>query len=138
MVGPKQPGENIMDTATATATAGDIRDFSQFPAPEWAAVFASDSEGAKNALVPITVEECSLEGLLSQVVQIRIHGKDEATARKMRCCCRTGTCPYEHVVAGLPTALQAGVLIADASGCPQVRPRPTTTRSPSPNWPGGR
>jgi hypothetical protein len=55
----------------------------QFPAPEWAAVFASDPEGAKNALVPIMVEECSPEGLLSQVVQIRIDGKDEATARKM-------------------------------------------------------
>ena len=55
----------------------------QFPAPEWAAVFASDPEGAKNALVPIMVEECSPEGLLSQVVQIRIHGKDEVTARKM-------------------------------------------------------
>ncbi|HET6480077.1 MAG TPA: toll/interleukin-1 receptor domain-containing protein [Actinoplanes sp.] len=54
-----------------------------FPASEWAAVFASDPEGAKNALVPIMVEECSPEGLLSQVVQIRIHGKDEATARKM-------------------------------------------------------
>ena len=55
----------------------------QFPAPEWAAAFAGDPEGAKNALVPIMVEECSPEGLLSQVVQIRIHGKDEPTARKM-------------------------------------------------------
>jgi hypothetical protein len=44
--------------------------------------------------------------------------------------------PYEHVVAGLATALQAGALTADAFAGPQVRPRPTTTRSPSPNWPG--
>ncbi|GAB3861574.1 hypothetical protein GCM10027610_104300 [Dactylosporangium cerinum] len=55
----------------------------KFPAPEWAAAFASDPEGAKNALVPIMVEECSPEGLLSQVVQIRIQGKDEVTAREM-------------------------------------------------------
>lgn len=53
-----------------------------FPASEWAAVFASDPEGAKNALVPIMVQECQPEGLLSQVVQIRIHGLDEAAARK--------------------------------------------------------
>jgi hypothetical protein len=53
-----------------------------FPASEWAAVFASDPEGAKNALVPIMVQECQPEGLLSQVVQIRIHGLDEASARK--------------------------------------------------------
>ncbi len=33
--------------------------------------------------MPITVEECRPEGLLSQVVQIRIHGLDEAAARKL-------------------------------------------------------
>jgi hypothetical protein len=54
----------------------------RFPTAEWTAVFASDPEGAKNALVPIMVEECRPEGLLSQVVQIRIHGLDEAAARK--------------------------------------------------------
>ncbi|MCM4083052.1 toll/interleukin-1 receptor domain-containing protein, partial [Paractinoplanes hotanensis] len=55
----------------------------QFPTPEWTAVFASDPEGAKNALVPVMVEECRPTGLLSQVVHIRIQGKDEDTARKM-------------------------------------------------------
>jgi hypothetical protein len=54
----------------------------RFPTAEWTAVFADDPEGAKNALVPIMVEECRPEGLLSQVVQIRIHGLDEAAARK--------------------------------------------------------
>ncbi|MEV5207636.1 toll/interleukin-1 receptor domain-containing protein [Micromonospora sp. NPDC053740] len=53
-----------------------------FPVSEWVAVFASDPEGARNALVPIMVQECQPEGLLSQVVQIRIHGLDEAAARK--------------------------------------------------------
>jgi hypothetical protein len=53
-----------------------------FPTAEWTAVFASDPEGAKNALVPIMVEECRPQGLLSQVVQIRIQGLDEAAARK--------------------------------------------------------
>ncbi|XVV12602.1 toll/interleukin-1 receptor domain-containing protein [Actinoplanes sp. CA-131856] len=55
----------------------------QFPTPEWTAVFASDPEGVKNALVPVMVEECQPAGLLSQVVQIRIQGKDEDTARKL-------------------------------------------------------
>lgn len=55
----------------------------RFPTAEWTAVFAGDPEGAKNALVPIMVEECRPEGLLSQVVQIRIHGLDEAAARKL-------------------------------------------------------
>ncbi|MET8198036.1 toll/interleukin-1 receptor domain-containing protein [Micromonospora taraxaci] len=53
-----------------------------FPASEWAAVYASDPEGARKALVPIVVQECQPQGLLSQVVQIRIHGLDEAAARK--------------------------------------------------------
>jgi hypothetical protein len=54
----------------------------RFPTAEWTAVFAGDPEGAINALVPIMVEECRPEGLLSQVVQIRIHGLDEAVAHK--------------------------------------------------------
>lgn len=55
----------------------------QFPTAEWVAAFAGDPEGRKNALVPIMVEECRPEGLLGQVVQIRIQGLDEATARKL-------------------------------------------------------
>ncbi|MFG3604380.1 toll/interleukin-1 receptor domain-containing protein [Micromonospora chersina] len=53
-----------------------------FPTSEWTAAFASDPEGAKNALVPIMVQECQPVGLLSQVVQIRIHGLDESAARE--------------------------------------------------------
>jgi hypothetical protein len=53
-----------------------------FPASEWAAAFAGDPVGAKNALVPIMVEQCFPVGLLSQVVQIRIVGLDETAARK--------------------------------------------------------
>lgn len=55
----------------------------RYPAAEWTAAFAGDPEGAENALVPVMVEECRPEGLLNQVVQIRIHGHDEATARKL-------------------------------------------------------
>lgn len=39
------------------------------------------SSSSSRLLVPIMVEECH-EGLLSQGVQICIHGLDEATARK--------------------------------------------------------
>jgi hypothetical protein len=54
----------------------------RFTTAEWTAVFAGDPEGAKSALVPIMVEKCRPEGLLSQLVQIRIYGLDEAAARK--------------------------------------------------------
>lgn len=52
----------------------------RFPQPEWAAAFAADPEGAQRALLPVMVQECHPDGLLSQVVQIRVHklGADEA------------------------------------------------------------
>jgi hypothetical protein len=54
----------------------------RYPQPEWAAVFAADPEGAKRRLVPVMVRECRPDGLLSQVVQIRIHNLDMAAAKQ--------------------------------------------------------
>jgi hypothetical protein len=54
----------------------------KFPQPEWAGSFAGDPEGAKKALVPVMVERCEPDGLLSQVVQICIYDLDEDEAQK--------------------------------------------------------
>lgn len=56
----------------------------RYPQPEWAAVFAADPEGADRRLIPVMVKPCTPNGLLSQVVQIRIHGLDvSAAAQKL-------------------------------------------------------
>lgn len=52
----------------------------RFPQPEWAAAFAGDPEGARRALIPVMVRECEPDGLLSQVVQIRIHNIQDPDA----------------------------------------------------------
>lgn len=52
----------------------------RFPQPEWAAVFAADPEGATRRLVPVMVRHCQPDGLLGQIVQIRIHNLESATA----------------------------------------------------------
>jgi hypothetical protein len=54
----------------------------KFPSSEWAAVFAADPEGTKKRLVPVMVRKCEPDGLLGQVVQIRIHNLDTAAARR--------------------------------------------------------
>lgn len=54
----------------------------RFPRSEWAAVFAADPEGTKRKLVPVMVEQCEPDGLLAQVVQIRIHDFDEPEAKR--------------------------------------------------------
>lgn len=51
-----------------------------FPQPEWAAVFAADPEGVARRLVPVMVRQCQPDGLLGQIVQIRIHNFDSAMA----------------------------------------------------------
>jgi len=57
---------------------------SRYPQPEWATVFAADPEGADQRLIPVMVKPCTPNGLLSQVVQIRIHGLDvSAAAQKL-------------------------------------------------------
>jgi hypothetical protein len=54
----------------------------RYPQPEWAAVFAADPEGADKRLVPVMVRPCEPDGLLSQVVQIRIHDLDAVSAQR--------------------------------------------------------
>lgn len=56
---------------------------SQFASPEWAAAFAQDPQGQDRRLVPVMVRSCEPKGLLPQIVQIRIFGQDEATARQL-------------------------------------------------------
>ena len=45
-------------------------------------MFAADPEGTRKKLVPVMVQRCEPDGLLSQVVQIRIHDLDEPAARQ--------------------------------------------------------
>jgi tetratricopeptide (TPR) repeat protein len=52
-----------------------------YAAPEWAAAFAHDPTGEKRTFVPVRVRECSLEGLLRQIVYIDLVGKSDAEAR---------------------------------------------------------
>ena len=54
---------------------------SHFTHPEWAAAFAKDPKGEEQALVPIRVEECVLDGLLAQVVYLDLVNKTEEEAR---------------------------------------------------------
>lgn len=51
-------------------------------AAEWASAFARDPQGLDRRVVPIMVRSCKLEGLLTAIVQIRIVGMDEASARQ--------------------------------------------------------
>jgi len=50
--------------------------------PEWAAAFAQDPTGEKGTLLPVRVQECELQGLLSQVVYIDLVGLTEQAANE--------------------------------------------------------
>ncbi len=55
---------------------------SEYTQPEWAAAFARDPTGKRQALVPVRVRECNPTGLLAQVVHVELVGiLDEAAAR---------------------------------------------------------
>lgn len=54
----------------------------RYPQPEWAAAFAKDPEGENKSLIPVVVERCDAEGLLSQVVHINLVGLDAIAAQK--------------------------------------------------------
>lgn len=54
---------------------------SEMASSEWASAFARDPQGLARRLVPVMVESCTPDGLLPTIVQIRIAGQDEATAR---------------------------------------------------------
>ena len=54
---------------------------SRFTAPEWTAAFAQDPTGEQGLLLPVRVQECDLQGLLSQIVYIDLVGRTEEKAR---------------------------------------------------------
>jgi tetratricopeptide (TPR) repeat protein len=54
----------------------------EFTHPEWAAAFAKDPRGDKRALVPVLVRKCEAEGLLNQIVQIRLVDLEEQAAKE--------------------------------------------------------
>ena len=73
-----RPGENFvlrMQQATAEAditipVLSEAYLKSEYTKPEWAAAFALDPTGKKRQLIPVRVAECTLTGLLSQVIYI--------------------------------------------------------------------
>ena len=55
---------------------------SQFTQAEWAAAFRQDPTGEKRILIPIRVAECSLVGLLADIVYVDIVGLEEDEAKR--------------------------------------------------------
>ncbi|MCD7111811.1 toll/interleukin-1 receptor domain-containing protein [Rhizobium sp. DKSPLA3] len=85
-----RPGSNfVLEMQQAAATAkrtvmvlSPAYLTSKMAAPEWASAFAQDPQGLERKLIPIMVRECKTEGLLPTIVQARLMGMDEATARQ--------------------------------------------------------
>lgn len=50
--------------------------------PEWASALARDPTGDKRALLPIRVQECTLTGLLAQVVHVDLVGLTQVEAKR--------------------------------------------------------
>lgn len=55
---------------------------SEFTAPEWAAVFATDPMGTLRSLVPVRIAPCDPPGLLAPIIYIDLVGLDEDAATK--------------------------------------------------------
>jgi hypothetical protein len=49
----------------------------KFTQPEWARAFQGDPSGMSRKLIPVRVEECPVEGLLSPIIRIDLFGCDE-------------------------------------------------------------
>lgn len=85
-----QPGANfVLEMQEAASSAKrTIAVFSpsylkaNFTQPEWAAAFAQDPRGDDKALIPVVVEACETEGLLSQIVHINLVGLDSDAAEQ--------------------------------------------------------
>src|SRR5687768_12799236 len=56
---------------------------SLYTQPEWAAAFAGDATGGQRALLPVRVQECTLRGLLAQIIYVDLVGQDEETAKQL-------------------------------------------------------
>ncbi|KRE12678.1 hypothetical protein ASE66_19445 [Bosea sp. Root483D1] len=84
-----RPGGNfVLEMQRAASTAdrtvmvlSDDYLRSEMAAPEWASAFVQDPQGLEQKLLPIMVRACQPPGLLKPIVQVRIMGMDEATAR---------------------------------------------------------
>lgn len=55
---------------------------SQFAQSEWAAAMVRDPQGMKRKLIPVRVEDCEVEGLLTSIVYIDLVGLDENAASR--------------------------------------------------------
>ncbi|HEX9987019.1 MAG TPA: FxSxx-COOH system tetratricopeptide repeat protein [Chloroflexia bacterium] len=83
-----RPGSDFvleMDRATREAerTIAVLSDDylnAKFTRREWAAAFAKDPEGDRHTLIPVLVGECKVEGLLNQIVHIKLVDLDEPMA----------------------------------------------------------
>ncbi|MBC9786173.1 toll/interleukin-1 receptor domain-containing protein [Heliobacterium chlorum] len=56
---------------------------SDYTPAEWAAAFNRDPRGVHGTLLPVLVRECNLEGLLAQIIYIKLTGLDEQQAKEV-------------------------------------------------------
>jgi TIR domain/Effector-associated domain 9 len=84
-----RPGGNfVLDMQKATEANRTIAVFSSlylqkpFPQSEWAAAFAQDPTSANRKLIPVRVEDCNAQGLLSQIVYVDVFNCDETEAHQ--------------------------------------------------------
>ncbi len=78
----------VLDMQKATQANRTIAVFSSlylqkpFPQSEWAAAFAQDPTSANRKLIPVRVEDCNSQGLLSQIVYVDVFNCDETEAHQ--------------------------------------------------------
>lgn len=85
-----RPGSNFVSEMQTASMAAERTllvlsdDYLKSPmaASEWNAAFVNDPQGKGRKLLPVMVRECKPDGLLSSIVQIRIHDLPRAKARE--------------------------------------------------------
>ena len=85
-----RPGENFVlrmdeaakesDLTLAVLSEAYLR--AAYTQSEWAAAFAQDATGKKRKLIPVRVAECTLTGLLSQIIHIDLVNLGEQDAER--------------------------------------------------------
>ena len=55
---------------------------SKFCQPEWAAAFAKDPTGTKRQIIPIRVQPCCIDGLLTSIIHINLVDLDQIKAKE--------------------------------------------------------
>jgi hypothetical protein len=86
-----RPGENFVlrmheVAAEANITIAVLLEAylkSEYTQAEWAAAFAKDPTGKKRRLIPVRVAECSLMGMLSQIIHIDLVNLGEQDAQRV-------------------------------------------------------